>query len=110
METKDYLKIEENSKRLNFLAEKWSKWLPEKAIKTVKKGGFYSISLSSIPSTKIIQLNTLIYSNDWLDGCMKLNSYSECEIQLIGDPFGQFAFFREELENARSSNLSFLFY
>lgn len=42
----------------NFLADQWQIWLPESALETLRKGGYYTLLLR--PGLRIIALNSNI--------------------------------------------------
>ncbi|XP_020632886.1 acid sphingomyelinase-like phosphodiesterase 3b [Orbicella faveolata] len=68
----------------------WSRWLPQEAVDTFKKGGFYTVLIK--PGLRLVSLNTVYYyTNDRLTGN-------------ITDPAGQFAWLDHILTNASSIN------
>lgn len=68
----------------------WSRWLPQDAVNTFKRGGFYTVLIK--PGLRLVSLNTVYYyTNDKLTGN-------------ISDPAGQFAWLDDVLTNASRIN------
>jgi len=68
----------------------WSRWLPQDAVNTFKKGGFYTVLIK--PGLRLISLNTVYYyTNDKLTANLT-------------DPADQFSWLDGLLTNASSNN------
>jgi len=74
---------------LEQIAKLWSNWLPEDALETVRRGGYYSLPVPGVKGLNIVSLNTLYWStsNPWM-------------ANVTGDVAGQFAWLEKILHVA----------
>ncbi|XP_008840949.1 acid sphingomyelinase-like phosphodiesterase 3a isoform X1 [Nannospalax galili] len=80
------------SKVYSAVADLWKPWLDEEAIRTLRKGGFYSQNVTSNPNLRIISLNTNLYYGP---NVMTLN---------MTDPANQFEWLENTLNTSQQNN------
>eukprot|EP01095_Lingulamoeba_sp_RSL-Kostka_P000288 TRINITY_DN1044_c1_g2_i1.p1 TRINITY_DN1044_c1_g2~~TRINITY_DN1044_c1_g2_i1.p1 ORF type:complete len:497 (+),score=90.22 TRINITY_DN1044_c1_g2_i1:64-1554(+) len=86
-----YFSSEQPSIFTTDLANLWGIWLDEDQINSFLKGGYYSVDIFS-GNSKLIVLNTVLYSTERLGG------------DDSDDPCGQFSFLETELQDAENNN------